>query len=82
MLAMIEMFRDWRYACEQNLTNNSRNRLSFLGQAACCYNHGATIPETTAAWWALTQEQRDNANNTASNFIQKYEQKIHRSIGI
>lgn len=80
--AMLEMFCNWKHACEQNLTNNSRNRLSFLGQAACSYLHQSTISETTCAWWRLTQEQRDKANKTAEQFINKYEQEIHRSISL
>ena len=80
--AMQEMAKEWKFACEHNLTNGNRNRLAFLGQSACSWNHKATTVETTIAWWALTKEQRDEANNTARKFVKLYEQKIHTAISL
>ena len=81
-MVMNHMLMKWPYSCEHNLTNGSRNRLAFLGQTACCWNHSATCNETIIAWWQLTTEQKKEANQTAKKFLQEYEQEILRKISL
>jgi hypothetical protein len=60
-----EMLREWPTAARQNLTNMWSGRNAWLGQAACCYAHGATAADTRAAWGTLTNAQQNAANAAA-----------------
>lgn len=63
----------WEIAAEQNLTNLARNRQAWLGQAACCFVHGAPEYLTKIAWGELTEDQQKNANIVADSVIQTWE---------
>jgi len=69
---------NWKYAAEHNLTNTSRNRKAWLGQAACCFSHGAQEYLTKQAWHRLTPNQQDEANRVASEVISDWEDKYQR----
>ena len=56
---------EWKYATEQNLTNNGMNHQAFLGQTACNIFAGIKEDETREAWGYLTNQQRKQANNVA-----------------
>jgi hypothetical protein len=60
---------NWERAAEQNLTNLSRNRQAWLGQAACCCMHGAPEYITKLAWNTLTETQQAAANAVADECI-------------
>ena len=70
-----EMIDNWKIAAENNLTNKSMNRRAWIGQAACCYNHGCPELLTRVAWKELTDEQRTDANIIADGLIRRYERK-------
>lgn len=62
---------DWKYSCEHYLTNKSMNRIAWLGQAAVCYNSG--VPNRYAgAWFELTKEEQDLANDVALKYLNKW----------
>lgn len=62
---------DWKYSCEHYLTNKSMNRIAWLGQAAVCYNSG--VPNRYAgAWFELTKEEQDIANDVALKYLNKW----------
>jgi hypothetical protein len=65
----------WKYSAEHNLTNVNRNRQAWLGQAACCFAHGAPEYLTKLAWNNLTQEQQKKANDVADEVIKDWEEK-------
>lgn len=69
---------NWFYGCEQHLTNLSRNRQAWLGQAACCLLHGAPEYITKRAWHKLTPEQQEAANKVADEVIEVWEQLHQR----
>lgn len=71
---MMNVISKWPYSSEHNLTDTSINRQAWLGQAACCYNHGSPEEHTCRAWWALNERQRVEANIVADRVIQHYEQ--------
>ena len=54
---MKKVTTEWKYATEQNLTNNSINHQAFLGQTACNIYAGIKEDETREAWGYLTNEQ-------------------------
>lgn len=67
-LALSELIKEWKYSCEQNLSNIALNRIAWLGQAAACYARG--IPaKYRAGWFKLTEEEQDIANNIALKYL-------------
>lgn len=63
--AMQMVTSQWKYACEQNLSNNIYGHRAFLGQAACSIYAGVHEDETRQAWGMLTDDQRKKANGIA-----------------
>jgi len=63
----------WEKSAEHNLSNTARNRQAWLGQAACCFSHGAPEYLTKIAWNNLTDEQRAAANAVADAVIADWE---------
>ena len=64
---------EWKNAAEVNLSNPSRNRQAWIGQASCCYV--LKIPEyiTKYAWHLMTAEQQAEANRVADLAIKQWE---------
>jgi hypothetical protein len=73
--AMFRVIEQWPFACEHNLTNNSINRKAWIGQAACCIEHGWPEYLVRKAWWQLTENQRNLADKQALLAIKQWEQK-------
>lgn len=73
--AMLRVIVEWPISCEQNLTCMDLNRQAWLGHAACCIAIGCPEEPTRAAWWTLTQEQRDAADAAAAEVIEQWEQQ-------
>ncbi len=71
--AMRRVTGEWKYACEVNLTNQSRNRRAWLGQAACCLVAGASEDITKLAWHRLTDREQHGANLVADIVICDWE---------
>jgi hypothetical protein len=62
---------EWKYSCEHYLTNKSMNRIAWLGQAAVCYHSG--IPSRySGAWFEIDEETRNEANETALTYLNKW----------
>lgn len=76
----IEMIKKWKYSAEQHLSNTSRNRQAWIGQASCCYKYG--IPEyiTKYAWRLMTKEEQDDANYIANGIINLWEKENAKKI--
>jgi hypothetical protein len=71
--AMLRVINEWPISTRHNLTNAGSNRKSWLGQAACCINHGATEFETRLAWRLLPKETQFAANKSAQEVIEIWE---------
>lgn len=69
---------NWRFSAEQNLTNLSRNRQAWLGQASCCWINGAPEYITKLAWNRLTEKQQNKANQVADEVIKDWEEKYSK----
>ena len=62
---------EWRYSCEHWLTNESMNRIAWLGQAAVCHESG--VPSRyCSAWRQLTDEQQEAANQVALRYLNRW----------
>lgn len=70
--SMMMVINNWKYACEQNLSNNIYGHRSFLGQSACCIYAGCHEDETREAWGNITDSQRKRANQIADTVYNKW----------
>lgn len=77
-LAMLRVVHRWPNSAEVNLSNTSRNRQAWLGQAAACWACGATEDLTKEAWHRLTIAEQDAANLVADYVIAVWEQACSR----
>lgn len=78
-----KMIKEWKISAKVNLTNINSNRRSWIGQAACCYNHKCPETLTRIAWGILTEKDRIIANKVADKLIKEYERenrKIHKGL--
>jgi len=66
-----EMVSAWPHAAAHNL-NLPSGRRAWIGQASCCYHHGATAEETAQAWGRLSNRTQIRANRVASAVIDEY----------
>lgn len=74
--------KEWKYSCENALTDKNLNRKAWLGHAAVAYAHNIPEDITREAWGHLTDEQRILANNQAERAISEWEERFLESIGI
>jgi hypothetical protein len=72
-----EMVRVWPHAAIHNLTYLPSGRISWLGQASCCYATGATSMDTRTAWGLMTNNQQRNANAVARRVRTEWEKEQH-----
>ena len=69
----LRVISEWKHSSEVNLSNTSRNRQAWIGQASCCYAY--KIPEyiTKLGWHLMTEEEQSQANRIADVVIKKWE---------
>jgi len=78
-LQMSRAVREWCNSGEMNMSNRSRNRQAWLGQAACSIAYGVPENLTKIAWRSLTPEVRSRANAVADMVISEWELTRFRS---
>lgn len=69
---MMRVVEEWRCSCEHNLTNESMNKIAYVGQAACCIYGGVPSTVTMEIWSTLPQNVRDRSDEIARNTINYY----------
>jgi len=69
---MLKIIEDWPFSCEQAFTNPSMNHLAWVGHAACCLAIGCPEYITRRAWGVLSQKQKDEANEKATNAVYRW----------
>ena len=79
---MMRVVREWRYSCENALTDYAINRKAWVGHAACAMARGTPEDITRQAWGHLTNEQRLLANKEAERAIQQWEHDYAKSLGL
>ena len=74
----ILVVNNWEVSCANFLTNNSINKIAFIGQVCCCY--AFKVPEivTKDAWKVLDIEIQRSANKTALKILKTYEAKYRK----
>lgn len=70
-----EMVRAWPNAAHHNLSNMNSGRISWLGQASCCYAVNASSTDTRKAWGMLNNTQQRNANTVARRVCTEWERE-------
>jgi len=66
-----KVISEWVYSCEHYLTNKAMNRIAWLGQAAVCIN--SKVPSRySSAWFKISEEDRNIANLTALDYLNKW----------
>ena len=69
--ALSHVINEWKFSCEQYLTNSAMNRIAWLGQASMCYATG--IPSCFRGGFnLLTEDQQKSANETALIYLNKW----------
>lgn len=75
--ALEGVITNWKNSCEHYLTNNSMNRIAWLGQASVCYESG--IPSCFCSGFNLLSEaQQLAANKAALRFLNLWLEKNNR----
>lgn len=69
--ALQVVIKTWKHSCEHYLTNNSMNRIAWLGQAAAC--QGVGLPATfRSGFYLLSEEQQTHANEIALEALNEW----------
>lgn len=72
---MMRVVKEWKYSCEHNLTNESMNKIAYIGQGACCLYAGVPSTVTMEAWSKVPKEHQLEADNIALSVIEYWENK-------
>jgi len=67
-----KVVREWVYSCEQNLTDNSINKIAYIGQSACCMANKTPAFVTRNAWWFVDDVDKELANETARRVLKEW----------
>jgi hypothetical protein len=76
-IGLIRVISEWKNSCEHYLTNNSMNRIAWLGQAAMCIETGVPS-EFRGGFSLMTKEQQEEANLLALKYLNKWMVKNNR----
>jgi hypothetical protein len=66
------VIENWKYSCEHNLTNESLNRIAYIGQAACCVYAGVPNSITMEAWSFLSDDVKKRSDKIALDCLNKW----------
>lgn len=69
---MDKVITEWKHSCEHNLTNDSMNKIAYIGQAACCLYDNVPCIVTMNAWKTLPVEIRLRADEIAKKTLNKW----------
>jgi hypothetical protein len=72
----LRMIQEWPVTTEHHLSNRSRNRQAWIGQATCCFAFETPEHQTKEAWHRLSERQQTLANAEADNIIAIWESTI------
>lgn len=67
--AMVLAVETWPKASAHHLTDDAVNGRAWLGWAACGIWHQVPAHLTRAAWWTISESERDAANAAADRVI-------------
>lgn len=68
-----KIIKDWKYSCEHNLTNESLNKIAWLGQAACAYKYKISNDISREGYNLLNKEEKLEADKIAEKVLKRWE---------
>lgn len=71
MKGLRRVIKEWKNSCEHYLTNNSMNRIAWLGQAAVCIEMGISS-DFRAGYHLLSEKEQERANGIALKYLNKW----------
>ena len=66
------IIKQWKYSCEHNLSNESMNRIAYLGQSACALLLNVPGSVSMGAYSTLTKEEQKLADQVAQTYLDKW----------
>jgi hypothetical protein len=72
---MLRVINEWQYSCEHNLTNESLNKIAYIGQSACCLYSNIPNKVTMEIWNKLEKNVQDRSNKIANDILNIWKQK-------
>lgn len=60
---------EWKYSCEHNLTNESLNRIAYLGQAAMAYQYKVPSHKSMGGYNLLSETEKQAADEMAKKYL-------------
>lgn len=70
---MLRVSKEWKYSCENALTDSNLNKRAWIGHAACALALDCPESIVREAWGMLSDEQRILANKRADEAIRSWE---------
>ncbi len=67
---MMRVINEWKYSCEHNLSNDSMNKIAYLGQGACCLYAGIPNAITMESWSLLSKERQKESDKIANEVLE------------
>jgi hypothetical protein len=77
-----EMMRNWPNSTYHALRFLPTSARSWIGQASCCYAHGATGDETRRAWGRLSSAVQRDANAVADTLRDEWERGFAEALSL
>lgn len=75
--ALKTIISEWKYSCEQNLTNEDMNRIAYLGQAACALVYNVPSAIGRGGYNLLTPEEQKAADAMAEKYLNLWLENQH-----
>lgn len=66
---MIKVIDEWVFSCQHNLSNESLNRIAYIGQGACCLYAKVPSTITMEAWSLVSKENQKQADKIAQDVL-------------
>lgn len=67
--ALMIITTEWVYACEHNLTNESLNRIAYLGQAAMALEYNVPSSMSRNGYNLLSEQEQKVADDLAEKYL-------------
>lgn len=77
--ALQVIIRDWKYSCEHNLSNESMNRIAWLGQASCALLYQVPNSISMGGYNLLSLEEQKAADAMAQKYLDLWLEGYERS---
>ena len=68
-----KIITEWKYSCEHNLTNESLNKIAWLGQAACAYKYKISNDISREGYNLLSKKDKQEADKIAERMYTRWE---------